>query len=70
MAKKISIAYDKSGDVLYMSFGKPVKAVSEEIDDGIFARYGKKKQLVGFTIINFSKKFKSKPKEIEIPTHA
>lgn len=70
MTKKISIGYDKDADVLYMSFGKPMKAVSEEIDDGIFARYGKKRQLVGFTIINFSKKFKAKPKDINIPVHA
>jgi len=42
--KKISIAYDKKADVLYMSFGKPEKAVSEEVDEGIFARYHPKKK--------------------------
>jgi hypothetical protein len=41
--KKISIAYDKKADVLYMSFGKPAKAVSEEVQQGVFARYDPKK---------------------------
>ena len=68
--KKISIAYDKKADVLYMSFGKPEKAVSEEVDECIFARYHpKKKQLLGFTVTNFSKKFTARRREIKIPEH-
>ena len=68
--KKISIAYDKKADVLYMSFGKPSKAVGEEVNDGIFARYDpRKKQLVGFTVTNSSKKFTAKHREIRIPEH-
>jgi len=40
-------------------------------DEGIFARYNPQdKSLVGFTIINFSKKFRREPREVEIPLHA
>lgn len=67
--KKISISYDKEADVMYMSFGEPVKAEAEEIEEGIFARYHpKSKELVGFTVLNFSKKF-TPSREITIPEH-
>ena len=70
MEKKISISYDKEADVVYLSFGKPVKAEGEEIKEGIFARYDpKNKKLVGLTIINFLKKFAIKPTEIAVPEH-
>lgn len=68
MEKKISISFDKEADVMYLSFGKPVKAEGEEIEEGVFARYDpKSKKLVGLTIVNFSKKFGIAPKEIAIP---
>jgi len=57
MERKIQIAYDKDADVVHITFAN-VKAEAEEIDDGIFARYDPKtKELVGFTITNFSRKF-------------
>ena len=66
--QKIRISYDREADVMYLSFGEPVKAESEEIEEGVFARFDpKSKKLVGITIINFSKKFGSVPKEIAIP---
>lgn len=65
---KIRISYDKEADVVYLSFGEPVEAESEEIEEGVFARFDPKtKKLVGVTIINFSKKFGAKPREIKIP---
>jgi len=70
MEKKISISYDKSADVMYLSFGGPVKAVGEEIDAGIFARFDPQtEELVGLTVINFSQKFGVEPKEVAIPLH-
>ena len=70
MKNKISISYDKDADVLYLSFGKPTKAVGEEIDTGIFARFDpQSEELVGLTVINFSKKFGVKPREVSIPIH-
>ena len=63
----ISISYDHEADVMYLSF-QDVEAEAEEIEDGIFARYDPKSEsLVGFTIINFSKKFDQVPKHIDIP---
>lgn len=70
MEKKISITYDQEADVVYLSFGKPVPAVSEEIQEGVFARYDPETQeLVGLTVTNFSKKFGIEPKELSIPIH-
>jgi len=67
MEKKILIAYDKDADVVYITFAD-VKAEAEEIDNGIFARYNPKtRELVGFTVTNFSRKFAKRPKEITIP---
>jgi len=63
----VSISYDHEADVMYLSY-QDVEAVAEEIGDGIFARYDPKNEsLVGFTILNFSKKFNQVPKNIEIP---
>ncbi len=70
MEKKISISYDRDGDVVYFAFGEPTEAVGEEIEEGIFARYNPQtEELVGLTIINFSRKFGVKPKEVAIPIH-
>lgn len=67
MVKKIIISYDKDADVLYMSFDGKQKAEAIEIKSGIYARVlPKNKKLVGFTIINFSQKFKLPAKEIKV----
>jgi uncharacterized protein YuzE len=68
MKKKISISYDRDVDVLYLTFVEPTEAVGDEIEEGIFARYDPKtEELVGLTIINFSRKFGVKPKEVAVP---
>ena len=70
MEKKISISYDKEADVIYLSFGEPVKAEAEEIAEGVFARYKPEtKELVGLTITNFSKKFGIQPREVSVPAY-
>lgn len=67
--EKVSISYDSETDVMYLSF-QDVEAEAEEIEEGIFARYNPRdRSLVGFTIINFSKKFDRVPKEVEIPLY-
>lgn len=44
--------------MVYLSFGEPIPAVSEEIQEGVFARYDPEtEELVGLTVTNFSKKF-------------
>lgn len=70
MERKISISYDKEADVMYLSFGAPVKAIGEEIDSGVFARFDPQTEdLVGLTVTNFSKKFGIQPKEVAVPLH-
>jgi len=46
--------YDKDGDVMDISLGKPKAAISEEVDDDIVVRIDpNSREIVGFTIINF-----------------
>ena len=46
--------YDGDADVLYISVGKPRKAVGVDIGEGVVVRYDeKKKEVVGLTIIGF-----------------
>ena len=66
MEKALNFSYDKEGDTLDISFGKPQKAVSEEISDDFFVRLEPKtKKIIGFMILNFEKRF-SKAHKIEI----
>ncbi len=68
MEKTVYISFDKEADVVYLSFGKPVKAAGEEVQNGVYARYTPDThELVGFTITGFSRKFGADPKEIVIP---
>lgn len=61
--KNLIISYDNAADVLYISLGKPRKAVGREISSGVIERVDPKSgKLVGFTIIDVSKK-----KKVEIP---
>jgi len=66
---RIVMSYDKDADTVYISFGKPRKAVSEEIDPYVIVRRDPKtKEMVGITITNFSKYFETKKRlSIEIP---
>jgi uncharacterized protein YuzE len=55
--KGVSLNYDNDNDVLYFHFEKPQEAVSMEIADGVFVRLDPKTdQVVGFTILDLSKK--------------
>ena len=60
MDKKLTLSYDKDADVLYMSFGAPQKAISEESEEGILIRrHPDTREVVGVTIIDFEKRFSS-----------
>lgn len=48
---KISFEYDEEANVLYISFGKPEKALSLDLGSGIIARQSESGKLVGFTLI-------------------
>jgi len=66
---KIVMSYDRDADTVYISFGKPRKAFSEEVDPYVVVRRDPKtREMVGITITNFSKYFETKKKLcIEIP---
>lgn len=67
---KLAISYDKEADVVYINFEDRRKAVGDEIEDGVFARYDPKtRELVGLTILNFAKLFGREFREIEVPEY-
>ncbi len=67
MGKEIIMSYDKDADVFYISLGKPRDAVGREVKSGVIERVDpKNNEVVGFTIVDFSKKFKKK-KELKVP---
>lgn len=50
--KSINWEYDEEADVLYISIGKPRKAVGLDIGQGVVVRYDeKKKEVVGLTVL-------------------
>ena len=58
MGKDVQFHYDREADVLYLSIGKPQKAKTVETgEDFVLRLHPKNGQVVGMTIINFSKHF-------------
>jgi len=50
--ERVDWNYDEEADVLYLSIGKPRKAVGIDIGDGVVVRYDeKKREVVGLTIL-------------------
>ncbi len=50
--RKATLDYDREADTLYVSFGKPVPALTMDLGNGVLARYVKDTgELVGFTIV-------------------
>ena len=64
--KKIIFDYDEEADVLYVSFGKPQKAIVEEKGNLAIRKNEKTGEVVGVTILDFLKYAKQKPQKIEI----
>ncbi len=57
--EKLIFYYDDEGDMLDISVGKPRNAISNELGDDIIERVNPEtKQIIGFTILNFKKRFK------------
>ncbi len=53
---RVWTAYDKEADVLYINFKKPSHADDSELtDDDVIIRY-EKGEVIGFTILNASKR--------------
>lgn len=58
MEKKLKFFFDKEGDVLDIAIDKPKRAISREIGNDVLVRIDPEtKEIVGFTILNFEKRF-------------
>jgi uncharacterized protein YuzE len=54
----LSIDYDSTADILYISFGKPKAAICVEVNDGDLVRVDAyTDEVVGITIIDFKKRY-------------
>jgi uncharacterized protein YuzE len=68
MEERLAFSYDREGDILDISIGKPRAAISKEVDNDVFVRQDKKTgEVVGFMIMNFEKRFGKLGKEEVIP---
>ena len=65
--KNIELDYDEEADVMYISFGEPKGAVTEEVGNIGIRIDEKNKEVVGLTIIEFMKTFGKKHRPINIP---
>ena len=69
MRKQVQFHYDREADVLYLSVGSPQRAKTVEIgEDFILRLHPKTAEVVGLTIISFSKHFPQlKPARLDLP---
>ena len=71
MAETLRCSYDKEADILDISVGRPQRAVSREIQDDVFVRFDPHgKNIIGFSILNFTKWFKALDDRRPIPVTA
>ena len=64
----IKIFYDQEADVLYVTRGKPEYTDYVEDSNDVILRFDPEtRQLVGFTIIDFSQHFAKKEPDITLP---
>lgn len=68
---RLKFFFDKKGDVLDIAIGKPEKAISRELNNDIVVRIDPKtKEIVGFMILNFGKRFEHRDKGETLPITA
>ncbi|VVB96320.1 Uncharacterised protein [uncultured archaeon] len=71
MEKKLKVFFDKEGDVFDIAIGRPKGAISKEIGNDIIMRIDPKtKEIVGFTILNFEKRFEHMKRSETLPITA
>lgn len=72
MKTKLYYYYDLEADVFYLSQGKPsFKAQSREASDDVILRLNPKtKKVVGFTILNFTRRLRQNKLPIVLPIQA
>ncbi len=58
--ESLDVSYDKEADVLYVSFGKPRKAVDSDFaDENIIVREDEQGNPIGYTILDASRSMSS-----------
>ena len=71
MEKELKFFFDKQGDSLDIAIGEPKKAISREIGNDIVMRVEPETgEVVGFTILNFEKRFEHLNKSETLPITA
>ena len=71
MGKRLRVFFDKEGDVLDISLGEPKEAISREIENDILIRVdAETEEIIGFTILNFEKRFEHIGKPEIVPISA
>lgn len=70
MRKEVQFHYDREADVLYLSAGKPQRAKTVEMgEDFVLRLHPKTAEVVGLTIVDFSKHFPQlDPTHVKLPT--
>ena len=68
MRKEVQFHYDREADVLYLSVGKPQRAKTVEVgEDFVLRLHPKTAEVVGMTIVNFSRHFpRLKPTRLDL----
>lgn len=67
MKKKLSIYYNKKGDLLEIRMGKPTISYFKDLGNDIFERIDNETgEIRGFSILNFKKRIEEK-ENIDIP---
>ena len=62
---ELKMKYDAKGDVLYFSVGDAREAISAEVEDGVIMRTDPSTdEVVGITVIDFSKRFMDHPDKV------
>lgn len=71
MDREMRVSYDVQNDVLYLSYGKPREAISEEAEDGVWVRQDPwSDEIVGVTVIDFGRRFEQPGASLILPRPA
>ena len=71
MDATLNFFYDKKGDILDISIGAPQPAISDEIGNDVIVRHHPETdEIIGFTILNFFRRFEKDEKRYELPVMA
>ena len=63
MDANLNFFYDKKSDILDISIGTPQPAISDEIgNDTIVRHHPETDEIIGFTILNFERRFEQNEK--------